>query len=543
MIPSNQRTERLFTVFALVSLLALQLKVVWGGWASWDLPLADGAAYYAATNNLLWYGAFPQFEWSPFYVIYYALFNALFESSLWAYTTHRIVTLMLGTSLLFLLLRRFTPVLIAWGVAAYMVLIGQNMHNGFVVHAFMLVPIYLTLLLATFNRWYTSLLVLTGLAIIAYSRPEFGIVTMLSLVFMLVYDWRTGVWKQLDGAKRYIYGGGLVLILVVFGWILRTTANAERGFDAFEILYAVGYVERNPGAYTGPNIYYDWEPYYMATFGDASSLLEAFRADPGEFNLHLIGNLRLLPSQLRVILQPTGPLEAGFWGLLAVVVVLVGVVLFRRDATRPNVFRQAPRMWGLLAILALPTLAIIVILRPRPIYLLALQPLLLLLLGVTAAAAFHGVLGQRTSWSIPVLGLVLLLLYPMPYNIDVGRAVVEAVEAMDPFVEPDEPFGLIGDEAYAFCHYAGMQNCVPYSPRDLPAYDAVYPEDFINANNVQIVILGDAFAQKLTEALNGYYTTLGLDPRRFGWDRFADAGYYGIYTPIEQLELSRENTQ
>ncbi len=537
MTTQTNRTERAFTILALLTLLALQLKVVWGGWASWDLPLADGAGYYAATDRLLWYGSFPELQWSPFYVVYYSVFNALFANPLWAYVTHRIVTLMLGTTLLFLLLRRFTPLAVAWGIAAYMVLIGQNMHNGYVIHAFVLVPLYLTLWLASFNRWYTSLLVMLGLAVTAYTRPEFGIAAVLGLTFLLVYDWRTGVWQRFAGAQRYVYGAGMLLALIFCGWILRTTANAERGFDAFQILYAVGYVERNPGVYTGGDIYYDWEPYYAATFGEASTLWVAFQTDPGEFVLHIVSNLRMLPSQLRVILQPTGPLEAGFWGLLALAVALLGVALYRRGTARPSVFRQLPRMWVLVVILALPTMAIFVILRPRPIYLLPLQPTFLLLLGVITGAALYGETIRRAIWGIPVLGLVLLLLYPMPYNIEVGRAVIEAVEAMEPFVEPEEPFGLIGDEAYAFCHYAGMRNCVPYSPRDLPAYDAVYPEDFINENNVQIIILGEAFEQKLTDELNGFYNTLGLDPRRFEWDRFADAGYYRIYTPVEQMQI------
>lgn len=531
MTPEPSRAERPMTLLALATLLALQLRVVWGAWAAWDLPLADGASYYAATNRLLWYGTLPELQLSPFFVAYYAAFNALLADPLATYVAHRIVTLTLYWVALYVLLRRLTSPFVAWGVAAYAVVLAQNLHNGFVIHVFVVVPIFLTLWLATFNRWYTTLAVLGGVGLTALTRPEFGTAFPLVFGFLMLYDGRGRAWARWAGWRRWAYVGGVVVAAGVAGWFTWQTTTADRGFEAFRQQGAARYADRNPALFAGQDAFYDYEEIYASVYGDADSLLTAYQANPREFRIHILSNLWISPRQVKTVLQPAAPLTPAFWGVLAGALVACGWLLARRRAALAALLLGQARVWGVVVLLLLPTAAVMVLIRPRPVYIVPLQAFFLPLLAVILYAVFPARWERPARRAVPLLALALLAVYPSPYNITVAQGLYATVQRLQATPEAQAPFGLVADEAYAFCNYAGWRNCIPYSPRDLPAYDAVYPEDFINANAVRFVILSDSFAAKLSDALNGYYNTLGQDPRRFGWAEYADLGQFRVVAP------------
>ncbi len=56
------------------------------------------------------------------------------------------------------------------------------------------------------------------------------------------------------------------------------------------------------------------------------------------------------------------------------------------------------------------------------------------------------------------------------------------------------------------------------------------PEEWINEKNIRLVLISNAFLDKLSDDLYGFYWTFDRDPLRFGWSPYGDRnGLYRVY--------------
>ncbi|MFZ4816231.1 MAG: hypothetical protein ACOYL5_16980, partial [Phototrophicaceae bacterium] len=258
--------------------------------------------------------------------------------------------------------------------------------------------------------------------------------------------------------------------------------------------------------------------------------------NPTAFFEHVFHNLAISPGYLQEAIFTTNPVRWVYYaGLVAVVVLAVFAVW--RPQVQGNPFARDPKLWITFLACAAVNLLSAVLLRPRPIYLISLQPLILFSVALVAQYAIKPRWLDRATPFLPLVALVFVWLYPSPYNINVGRSVVETSKVLEAMGEPAAPYAVLGRESFAFCAYADWLACTPLDYVDLPAYDDVYPMDYITANNIQAVIISDEFLNLLDEDLRGFYWTLGQDPGRFGWDFYGSREtLYRVVAPKRQPE-------
>ena len=521
-------------VLAIVSIVLLTLKLTWNGWDNWDLSLADGALLFKSGQTVAQGGGLPGVSGSPFFAVYYGIFHALLDDPMWIYALHRIVMAALTWVLLFILLRMIFPQWVAWGVGMYAVAISQNLNNDFVVHAFLVIPILLTYISLVWIQqrgmlwdalaWAVALLV-------ALSRPEMALAPLLLIGASVVWrGWhgqlrlnRSTLWYAVAVA---VMGGAGVLIL------LATFTESDRSFVAFSQHFAWGYGERTEW---GGNHFGGEQAAMVEAFGEGvHSVGDALRANPSAFMAHLAWNIRLFILEFPNITMPTPPITGIYRPILLVLgLALVVVIVGRTWRNHPNPFLQFSKLWLGAGWFIVPTLLAAWVIRPRLIYLLPIQPLLLLLASVIVYYAFPIRWERALTFVMLPLSVAVWLGYPSPYGQDVGRIVIDAVRAIEAIPDFDQAYGVVANEAFAYCLYQPRPHCVPYGVEDLPAYEAHYPEAWIKQQNVQIILIDPEFLNKLDEDLRGYYATLAADPARFGWMKFAEAGLIDVYTPVQ----------
>ena len=521
-------------MLAIVSILLLTLKLTWNGWDNWDLSLADGALLFKSGQMVAHSGTLPGVSGSPLFALYYGIFHAVFDDPMIIYASHRIMMLLLTWVLLYILLRLMFPQWVAWGVGMYAVAISQNLNNDFVVHAFLVIPILLTYISLIWIQqrgmlwdalaWGVALLV--GL-----SRPEMALAPVLLIGASVIWRAWSGQLRFNRSTALYALSVGIVggaALMILFG----TFTESDRSFVAFSQHFAWGYGERTgwAGSHFGGE-----QVAIVEAFGEGvQSVGDAFRANPSAFVAHLGWNVRLFIQEFPNITMPTPPITGLYRPvLLLLAVALVWVMVRRTWCNHPNPFTRFSKLWLGAGWFIVPTLLASIVIRPRLIYLLPLQPLLLLLACVILYLAFPVRWERSLNWLMLPLSVWLLVWYPSPYGQDVGRIVIDAVRAIEPIADFPEPYGVVANEAFAYCLYQARPHCVPYGVEDLPAYDTHYPEDWIQAQNVQIILIDADFLNKLDEDLRGYYATLAADPARFGWMKFADAGFIDVYTPTQ----------
>src|SRR6266542_1862107 len=94
--------------FSYITILLLQLKLVWGMWWYRDLTPGDTSDYFV--QAWAWFSkGHALITWSPGYTAYYALFLPFFKDVYAATIAHRLVVVLLRSVLVLALMRRLLP--------------------------------------------------------------------------------------------------------------------------------------------------------------------------------------------------------------------------------------------------------------------------------------------------------------------------------------------------------------------------------------------------------------------------------------------------
>src|SRR5580658_10431361 len=125
-----------------VTILLLQLKVIWGMWWYKDMAMGDTEEYFIYAAGWLRDGK-TSFVWSPLYSWFVA---ELFRFSSDAYTVlilHRVLIIMALAVLVLALMRRLLPPWIAWMAAAWWAVEPIDFNDLYEVHMFAVIPLLL----------------------------------------------------------------------------------------------------------------------------------------------------------------------------------------------------------------------------------------------------------------------------------------------------------------------------------------------------------------------------------------------------------------
>lgn len=333
--------------FALLMLLALQLKLMWGIWDFKDISLGDSPSYFQLASEGL-ESHRVHFAWSPLYTITGAILLHFQNHPLMFTTGMRLILVALITTMVFSIMRRLLPRPAAWLASAWFASLPIYFDTLYEVHLFGCLPTlsaWLTLL--TFpGRWGRG----SALAIFALGacliRNELSIPCAIFGACVLVYELvqyrklkqtghvdtgsistsststnetpmgrnETPVRPITAGTRlaRYLipYLVPLLISATIVGIVYeRSTAHFPLLSKHFKIkhtlnvcqIYAANYQQRHPEWTNDP-----WTGYselMQSTFGKVQVTMgEAIARNPRAMLDYFAWNAHLIPSGLQVLL-------------------------------------------------------------------------------------------------------------------------------------------------------------------------------------------------------------------------------------------------
>jgi hypothetical protein len=498
-------------LFAYGSVFLIQAKVLWGIWDHRDLTPGDTAIYFA--NASRWAD---HLQLDPdFYPLYHALWGSMqwFIDDAFTLTIVHRVLIAFGAALLVLaVLRRMLTPGIAWALAVWWAVLPVNYDTLYEVHLFAVIPVMIATLIAL--NW-------SGLAMRA---TVFGLLLTSALLvrtenFVAALAWGAAwagyeLWlrrrgegppvRQLAVAVAVPIAAMAVLLAVVSSRseeVRQGSSVAEQFRSKHELnvcqTYAFGLWQRDD--FRGPNPLGSGtacQQYMLKDFSAPDlSLTKAIAENPGAMGEFFLWNVALTPFGLQLSLfdnaWPDGPspdyfpVEMGsplaLIGSLAVLTLLaVGGTQLWRDRRRWWDEWLRDRAWGWLVLIcvALSTLVVMLITRPRPSYMLSLTVLIFGLIGLCAMAIVTRKPDlARLRAALPLLAVITLVAVPSHYGegyenplIGEGQRLKQTVERLAPFRDQ-----LSGPEVGLLAAFPENIGC-SYIGRSDPCTDLTWEE-------------------------------------------------------------------
>jgi hypothetical protein len=525
------------TLFGYASLVVLQIKVLWGTWHSWDLPLWDGANYFIYGRQVASSFRFPPLDWSPLFAGYYAIFHLLFAGAgpFAVYFAHRLTTLILVLVLLYALLKATLSPTIAWLLTAYWIVLPVGLTNHYVVHLFVLIPLLGASLMSHSKSVYRNSIILVCLLLATFVRSEFVISFVIASVLLMLNDYTINRDKMLHiGQWLRLYMPLLVVGVALIVLVIRSGPShtpISRAWGAFMQHYAWGYQERHPE--WNVDFWFKYGEAVQRSFGDASSLTEAALHNPLALVTHFLWNLRLLPGALLGILTP---LVSVFWMEILLVLGITGllvaiVAIGRRSRQRRSdviwhLIVERHKLWFILLCSLPPLLVSSVVIRPRPIYLMPLLPLAFMVIGLGLEVLFR-MARQQIVWMLPLAFVILLVVFPAPFKAPADRPIISAVESLKK-IPIGGRYGLLGPSARGLCVYSAPERCQGIEILQVPQDGSSFIQ-FLRESNIQVIVANEQLINNLPPEGQVFVIGLQADATQVGWQVFDTVGGFDIY--------------
>ncbi len=538
-------------VFGVVTLMLLLASVLWGAWEAWDLPLWDGAQYFATSREAAAALTFPSYQGSPAFVAYYALFHGLLPASspFTIFFAHRIVTLILIAVLFYAFLRRLLSPGLAWLLSAFVILNQFHLTHGFVVHHFILVPL-LCALLATFasQPWRRWLVVIALLATFLV-RPEFILSCGVGLAALAISEWRSvrhagATLKRRIAAIAPALLGSIPVLLT----LASEAANPDdRSWMAFGDYYTIAYSQRNPHWNTSGMSDWDyamtaWPELSARVFGDAISIPQAALTSPGAVGIHIAWNAWQFPAGLASTLSPFLRSDNGWevntrMGIVAAGAFIASfVAIWRQRAGLGRLLRRAPReTWIVLGACAVSPLVASLIMFSASGYLNGLLPLVMLVIGLgLAQLGDDGRPRGIPGWLVPALFLIALLVSPRPFSQPGDqRQVLPAVEGLAEVLADGQEHSVLAMSAYSYCVYTVPERCRGVEGTSIPglieAGDGDSFEAMLARRGIDVIMLDERLLTNVPPDGQAFIARLEADPDSLGWQLYRDTPSLRMY--------------
>ncbi len=497
-----------------LTILLLQLKVIWGMWWYREMTMGDTEAYFIDAAGWLRDGRTP-FVWSPLYTAFLAEFFRFSNDAYTILIMHRVLIVLTLAVLVLALMRRLLPPAIAWMAAAWWAVVPIDFNDLYEVHMFAVIPLVLAPLAVFWwpGPWGRGIAIAILLTEGLLVRTENFASAVLLAVLALSYEfWRNRTFpEERVASNRPIpaYGAPLLcaVLLASYFFVHRVSYDSwafleqKHGLNVCES-FAVGYQERN----------HDFDSSPMANCGQlmhrifgasvirgrkllpdtmsTMSMMTALRANPPAMLAHFWWNIRLLPSGLQVVLfnyrsgdanpdyVPTHQSKLVLIPSAAVCVVLVlGAYLFfagrkqwmetwRVENTpfRKSVLESRIWAWITLGCVCLIVGSVMVTVRPRPAY--------LFILGITiravAGLCAYLVVRRWPQLKVPVAAVAVLwaaavFLRPSVYETAPSpRPLLQEYRHLKPYPKFfQEPNSLLVSDQYGgqLASYIGKCRC------------------------------------------------------------------------------------
>ena len=421
--PVNRFKHYLPDALLLLLLLVLTFKFDYQINTIRDLKTDDETSYLAHGHFLPKWGL-PPAAYSPLYVLWYNGWDHLHLDPIFVYFANWGLLSFLLAAGQYVLVRALGGYRILALLFAFLTLTSGVVEVWpYPMHLAVFVLAIGVATAARRQSWPATLFVIGAtLVVTAFLRPEFSF----SFLFFLpvVLGWaiwdavtKSGLWLRLRVALVF------VLLVAAAGGLFAEFGNplgAGRSFFAFGQHYSLNLWAKQR---VTVDPWTNWQTLTQAAFGDADSIPQALRNNPREFLWHIHCNLSCIPGSINDLTNPrlalgVRPTRVAHWALYAF--VAVGLVGLCRRLLRPSEATPADKQSLRSALLMLlfisaPTVASIVIIHPRPHYLLPLVTFS----GALAFAGFSGFprLLERVRWlenSRAVTGFAVLLVLVTP---------------------------------------------------------------------------------------------------------------------------------
>lgn len=550
--------------FAYSSLFLIQLRVVWGIWNYRDFPSGDSTGQFVlATHWADQRTVVPIF--SPLYSVFWGSQQWFIHDAYSLVTVNRLLIVFAATMLTLAVLRRLVSPAIAWVLAVWWALLPLNYDTVTELHLFAVLPG----LVATFVAlsWSGVRMRATVLGILLSSailvRNEMVITALAWLVIWITYEVRTQrkVGQSIPWRHLALAVAAPVVVSMTLGAVAVARAPnpqplpPEAGssvFDQFDWKnrfalcqhYALGYQQRH-----GDFSQSGWttcQRYMERDFGKPlPSLLQAFEANPGAIGGHFSWNAQLAPYGLQLLLfdRISGPSDrnpdyiattrtgsglALAASLALSAFMLVGLLLIWRERRRYWESWLRPRAWGWVVLLGLTAMAVyvMIVIRPRPSYILGLEVPLVAIIGMCAVAMndrFPILSNLRAT--IPVVALGMLVAIPSHYStgytnpqLSHGRPIKQLVDRLSPIHDQLSGETLLAQWSVEGCAYANGDH--PCAGVRLGAWNkrarGTTAEEWLDQHKIRLVYADESNLQA------GWLRRdiAGLDPRR--WQQLGD---------------------
>jgi len=546
-IPSRVETFLKSKWFSYLTIVLLQLKIIWGVWECRDLPSADTASYFLTAWEWFKTGR-GLITWSPLYTLFYGSLLHITTDALVVTMLHRVLIVLTLSVLVLALMRQILPPVLAWMMALWWVILPIDFNSLYEVHLFAVIPILIAVL-AVFSLpgprgrgWGLAILTISAVLM----RNEISLAASLFALCCLCWElWRIRARVMTPQGVMRAYGIPMLAACVCIGgfWFRasdkRIIGDLLRRKHTLNIcqVYAFGYQQRHTDWKGSP--WTECQQLMTHVYGvPEPSLAEAFHRNPKAVLEHFEWNIKLIPNGLQVLLfnamsgevnpdyVPVNrssfalPLSIGLCALL-----LAGAVVLWRDRRYWFKLWLPDRVWGWIAMACIACVVpgIILSQRPRPSYLLAFGIIIRCAAGLCIFLIFH-----RNRWRkrveavFPAAAVLAILLTPFYFSLArSSRPLVQTYQTLLPFHEwiekPDAGFVSNG-WADDLCSYIGhSRSCRAFNYQDLRSQ--VTPErkiaDILEANRVSMVfadatMLADPVIKPLIAA-----------PQAAGWRRIA----------------------
>jgi hypothetical protein len=428
-------------------------------------------------------------EWSPLYQFWFFLiYQSVPDATKIYYISMRLVG-MLIPFFTFLLLRRMqvarwlAATTAVYFLASYAVWIAEPRVAGFAAMILLVLWWGTSFLKGRLQRFISMA---AGSLLLAYSRPEFFLMTMVLSLIALGYLGLVFFKRRIKPGKSdfsfLFFSASIVLIfLIVWG----VPFSSDRSIYAFGQHYA-----KNVENCFEDELSSDmaWEEILARDFGSAQSLAEVIRVNPRNFLKHLTCNIQSFPDSF---------LEVAFssaWGNSWLLIrIWIAFALFRLVTGWDEIRRRFAWLWRrdylLLGLLSFGILLLdVILIYPREHY-LAILSIITWVLGISLLGGSS--LSEQKSWVHSIaIGLCLFLLTPSMgtlFDFEVPQKpvlrTVETLRALD-FDEPmrlfaTHPFRRSQSEIYFDENYYH----IAYKPADI-SFD-----EYISTNQANVIVI------------------------------------------------------